>query len=155
MSQELQRERSNSRRAKELGLQVMGSKSHASRMWTAGRMEGPAFLLVASPIIFPLLEGEGLRFPAGLEWFGYSVLIGIGILILYWRRNPRAKAVDADLHTHRPWIDQVEMTDGVLYQGMCDCDWRGRLEKKERPARGASSRGSASLARLDGTVRRW
>lgn len=47
---------------------------------------------------------------------------------------PRAREVAKDPRTHGPWIDRVETSEGVLFQGMCDCDWRGAMERKERRA---------------------
>jgi hypothetical protein len=132
--EELWREKSNSRRAKELQLYVMGYKSHWSRIWTAGRMEALGVCLIVSPLIVPWLDEGRFRLPSGGEWIGFLIFMGIGAFMLYLRRNPRAEVVDADLHTHRPWIDRVETTDGEFFQGMCDCDWRGAMARKERRA---------------------
>ena len=134
MEEEIRRERSKSRRAKELGLHVFGNKSRAGRLRGSARMEGAAIGLLTSPLWFPLTQGEGFQLPTGSEWIEYLVVMAGGALMLYWYRNPRARAVAADTRTHRPWIDRVETADGPRFQGMCDCDWRGGLTTRERSA---------------------
>lgn len=65
MDQESGRERSTSRRAKELDLYALGKKSHAGRSWQKGWMEGGAIMLIASPLWVPIAEGEKFRVPSG------------------------------------------------------------------------------------------
>jgi hypothetical protein len=93
--------------------------------------------LILAPVLFPAFEaidkGEVL-FPSVGEFLSLLPFSAVGLVVTWWWKTPAAVAAESDDHTHRPWVDRLEHSDGTEFQGMCDCGWEGRVQKKPKKA---------------------
>ena len=112
-----------------LAYNSVGRTSALSRAWTQGRLEALGVLVILAPVLVPLANGEGLRWPALWEIPIYAIGLAIGARLLYRYHKYRKASGEEDMRQHRPFLEAD--VAGKRFRAACICGWRGAVTSRK------------------------